>query len=289
MVGIYKITNTIDGKSYIGQSINIVDRWRKEIYASQQPDNKSYNTPLSRAFRKYGVDNFRFEVIEECDSTTLNEREQYWAGYYQTYIPYGYNVAICGGTFTHFVKLNQQILQQIRNDLINTTDTLQVIAQRYQVHPNTVTAINTGKSWTDPTLTYPLRMTKKVVTEKPVNIYPTREELVLLLQQTQNQTQIGRMYGVTHSSVGKWIKKFNIQPDEWKRAKLSTTTVRKKLKHAVIQLDLITHEELAEYESCAEAARQLGGNAGTANHINEVCKGQRQSCAGFYWKFKSND
>ena len=288
MVGIYKITNKVDGKSYVGQSTDIATRWHKEIYASQQPDNKSYNTPLSRALRKYGVENFQFEVIEECDPTMLNELEQYWADYYQTYIPYGYNVAVCGGAFTHFVKLNQQTLQQIRNDLVNTTDTLQTIAQRYQVHPNTITAINTGKSWADPALVYPLRATKNIAKEKPVSIYPTREELVLLLQQTQNQTQIGKMYGVTHSSVGKWIKKFNIQPDEWKHTKPSAAITRKQ-KYAVIQLDLISRDELAEYESCAEAARQLGGNAGTANHINEVCKGKRQSCAGFGWKYKSND
>lgn len=288
MVGIYKITNKINGKSYIGQSVNITNRWHKEVYASQQPDNSGYNTHLSRAFRQYGIENFQFDVIEECDATLLNDREKYWADYYNTYVPNGYNVAICGEQFVHFVKLDQQMLNSIRDDLRCTADTLQVIANRYNVHYNTIVAINTGKSWFDSKLTYPLRTAKNIIEEKPVSIYPTRQELVLLLQQTQNQTQVGRMYGVTHTSVGKWIKKFNIQPDEWKQNKIVKTPKRKQ-KYPVLQIDLRTNTVVAEYESCAEAARQLGGNEGTANHISEVCQGKRKTCAGFAWQFKDVD
>lgn len=65
MVGIYKITNTINGKSYIGQSKDIHKRWKREINDSTNINSNSYNYPLMKAFRKYGIDNFNFDIIEE--------------------------------------------------------------------------------------------------------------------------------------------------------------------------------------------------------------------------------
>ena len=68
MIGIYKITNKINGKCYIGQSINIKQRWkghRKDAFWLNGPD---YQYPLYKAIRKYGIENFSFEVIEECPS-----------------------------------------------------------------------------------------------------------------------------------------------------------------------------------------------------------------------------
>lgn len=82
--GIYKITNLINGKCYIGQSVDIYDRWRKET----APSAKTYS--LQRAFQKYNVKNFNFEIIEEVPYTQLNEREQYWIDYYDSY-EHGYN------------------------------------------------------------------------------------------------------------------------------------------------------------------------------------------------------
>ena len=77
VVGIYKITNKINGKVYIGQSINIERRWQQEKRCAFNENNHSYNSLLSRAFRKYGIDNFNFEVLEELKSEALNDREIY--------------------------------------------------------------------------------------------------------------------------------------------------------------------------------------------------------------------
>lgn len=73
--GIYKITNIINNKIYVGQSIDIYDRWKQHI--NKLKNNKHVNKYLQRSFNKYGENNFNFEVIEECNSDLLNEKEQY--------------------------------------------------------------------------------------------------------------------------------------------------------------------------------------------------------------------
>lgn len=89
--GIYKITNKINGKMYIGQSVDIYDRWIKE----KAPSAQKY--ALQRAFDKYGRENFNFEIIERLKPDKLNEREIYWIAYYDTYNN-GYNETLGGDT-----------------------------------------------------------------------------------------------------------------------------------------------------------------------------------------------
>jgi group I intron endonuclease len=78
IIGIYKITNP-KGKIYIGQSININRRFKeyKTLQCKQQP--KIYNS-----LKKYGPENHKFEVIEECILEQLNKKEIYWKLHYNT-------------------------------------------------------------------------------------------------------------------------------------------------------------------------------------------------------------
>lgn len=91
--GIYKITNKINNKAYIGKSSNIENRWKYHI---QRKDyEKEYEKPLYRAFRKYGIENFNFEIIEILNDLDYkeksNDRECYWINFYNTYGSNGYN------------------------------------------------------------------------------------------------------------------------------------------------------------------------------------------------------
>lgn len=94
--GIYKITNLVNGKVYIGQSKDIYNRYNsKHKYAYKQ--NKVSHYHLYQAFQKYGLNNFSIEVVELCQKEKLNEREIYWIKYYDSYNN-GYNMTP-GGTF----------------------------------------------------------------------------------------------------------------------------------------------------------------------------------------------
>lgn len=74
--GIYKITNTVNGKFYIGSSKNIKRRWLE--HKNQLQENRHANDHLQRSWNKYGADCFCFEIIEECEEERLLEREQYY-------------------------------------------------------------------------------------------------------------------------------------------------------------------------------------------------------------------
>lgn len=97
MIGIYKITNTTNGKCYIGQSRDIEARWAKHLSAYKS----SPEWELYRAFKKYGIGAFSFEVIEECTIEELNEREIYWIAHFDSFNN-GYNMTLggeaCNGT-----------------------------------------------------------------------------------------------------------------------------------------------------------------------------------------------
>lgn len=86
---IYKITNKINGKSYIGQTIQDVKE-RFYQHCATKCSQAILNMVIHKAINKYGKSNFTIEVIEEVESTNLNDRERYWIRYYDSYNN-GYN------------------------------------------------------------------------------------------------------------------------------------------------------------------------------------------------------
>ncbi len=79
MIGIYKITSP-SNKIYIGQSVNIEDRWKKY---QKYPESIKNQTKLYNSIIKYGSKNHIFEIIEECEESKLLERETYWKNFYK--------------------------------------------------------------------------------------------------------------------------------------------------------------------------------------------------------------
>jgi group I intron endonuclease len=88
--GIYKITNLVNFKCYVGSAIRIDNRFKnhkKKLKYSNHP-----NKHLQASYNKNGLENFSFEVIEYCDKAKLLEREQYWINSLNcSYSEFGYN------------------------------------------------------------------------------------------------------------------------------------------------------------------------------------------------------
>lgn len=102
---IYKITNLINGKCYIGQtSRTIEERFKQHLKDSKKEERINY--PLYRAFNKYGLNNFEIIEIEKCEIEKLNEREVYWIDYYNSFYD-GYNQTL-GGEGSSTLNLDEK-------------------------------------------------------------------------------------------------------------------------------------------------------------------------------------
>jgi len=91
--GIYLIRNKINGKCYVGQSIDIEKRFNQH----KKLTGSGY---IKNAIVKYGIDNFYYSILEECERDLLNERECVWIQELNTIVPNGYNLTSGGGQGT---------------------------------------------------------------------------------------------------------------------------------------------------------------------------------------------
>lgn len=93
---IYKISNKINDKIYIGKTSRSVEvRFNEHINDSFNKNSSSYNYYLHSAIRKYGIKNFICETIEEVEESQINDREIFWISQYDSYNT-GYNLTLGG-------------------------------------------------------------------------------------------------------------------------------------------------------------------------------------------------
>lgn len=226
MIGIYKITNLINGKSYIGQSVHIERRWTEHCL----PSTKSL---IANAIHKYGKENFSFQVLEECLQEHLDEREEYYITHFNTIVPNGYNIMDwIDGRVTYF-SIDKEVLNNIFSDIKSSELTFDEIGEKYDLSRRTIIRINQGHTHFSNKNDYPLR--KKP--ETPVSNCcvdcgieiskgasrckichdkyqrqvdrPSREELKVLVR-NNSFTSIGKQYGVSDNAVRNWCKQYNI-------------------------------------------------------------------------------
>ena len=225
--GIYKIENKINGKIYIGQSVNIERRWKDHRVRSKYKNEILYDD-----IREYGIENFNWIIIEECNKTELKNKEKYYIKLYNSLYPYGYNKALGSGTP---IKLNYEQAKEIKKALKETNETEISLAKKYKVHKNMITGINVGRFWFDENINYPIRPMAFLFCKKcggkihshnisglcikcynesrrnnsKINSKITKEELKKLIRE-YSFLQIGKMFNVTDNAIRKWCDHYNL-------------------------------------------------------------------------------
>lgn len=153
MIGIYKWTNLINNKVYIGQSINILARKAEHIKLAK---NENYTTNIAKAIRKYGIENFNFEIIEECSYKELDIKEEYYINYYDSLNKEkGYNMLKVGeipssiGSNNPMAKVTEEIVLDIRNKVyIQKIESLTVFNEySHLISFDTFRKIRDGITW----------------------------------------------------------------------------------------------------------------------------------------------
>lgn len=169
---IYKITNNINGKVYIGQSKDPERRLKEHIAGKN--DN---NSVIHLAIKKYGINSFSFDILEK-NIKNYNEREKYWIKYYHSQDrEMGYNRTeggeeppIIRGENSALSKYSNEIIHNIENDIMNTKLIFSDIANKYNTSESYISLINRGIVRRNKNLSYPLRFSNNIVNEDIYNL-----------------------------------------------------------------------------------------------------------------------
>ena len=226
MIGIYKIQNLINGKIYIGQSIHIERRWAEHC----QP---SADSLIGKAIKKYGKENFSFQILEECGVEKLDELEDYYINKNNSVTPNGYNVETSSfGGKTSFCFYDQETLKNIYKDIEHSELTFQEIAEKYGLSLRTIIRLNLGDVHYSSDIDYPIRKSKQkkerycencgtIISAKATLCLscareksrkaekPDRETLKKLIR-NNSFAELGRQFGISDNAVRKWCKGYNL-------------------------------------------------------------------------------
>lgn len=171
---IYKYTNKINGKVYIGQTNNLQKRFNGHKSEAFNPKSKGYNLPFHCAIRKYGIKNFIYEVLEEIEDGEsqdfINDREIFFIDFYHSLTTEnGYNLTVGGDgcpkpPLTYEEKLSRSKLftgdeiKDIQQRLLNDEE-FDDIEEIYKpkLKRTFLVNINTGTNFYNPDFNYPLK------------------------------------------------------------------------------------------------------------------------------------
>lgn len=186
---IYKIENKINGKIYIGQTNNIKRRIQEHKY------DKRKHHPIHEAIVKYGFKNFSVSVLYFGEN--YNEEEKRYIKLYKSNNKkYGYNIVEGGqdssGENNPQSKLLQSEVNCIIDELVNGKNSISEIARNYKTTIKNIRNINSGISWRNNNLEYPLRKSLLQKLDKD-----TVDQIIdLLKDNSKTIDEIAKMFGV---------------------------------------------------------------------------------------------
>lgn len=190
---IYKITNKVNNKSYIGQTTQTLEkRWKKHL--NQLNDN----TYFHRAIKKYGANNFLKEILEDnIFNEKLDEREIYWIAKEGTYIDNGgYNLTVGGKSTPHRVrKLSDIEIKEIKKLLKDTKISQKEISEKFNVDFSTISDTRFEYPEIE---SFPL-LQKKIVSNTKVPLIIGLKALKDILSTSLTRQEVANKYNVSLS------------------------------------------------------------------------------------------
>lgn len=266
---IYKISNTINNKVYIGQTIRPIKyRWRDHL-------NSKENNELHLAIRMLGKQNFYCEQIEQCDDALLNERERYWILYYNS-IENGYNMTLGGSTWRGIQEeqLTKQIYELWDQGLSMADIVRQLKITRTIVRDRLYGYANYSEEESKRRGYETVSATKN----KTVYQWSTSGELLNIFESAREAEKVT---GVSYKNISRAIHKANSAGGFiWSLENIFPKDKESKSKKKVGQYSL-DGKLLHVYQSRAEAAKAV--NIDSSN-IGKCCNGRQKTAGGYIWK-----
>ena len=247
MLEVYKITNKINNKIYIGVSNDVPRRWRNHIEAASNIKDHHYNYPLMQAFREFGVNNFTFEIIDSAKtSKELIQKEHDYIIEYNCVFPNGYNQT---------AKTDSPMLDpNIANKMKQT---------KRKKYGKKVAEINDNN--------------------EIINIF---NSIVEAGEQTGlDRYKISAVCNGKRLTTGKRKFRFINENNEIIEPIINTETSETRITKASKPVGQYTYngQLIAIYPSVAIASKETNC---CDSGISAVCRGKRFSCGGFIWKYQ---
>lgn len=197
---IYIIRNTVNEKVYIGQThVSIKLRFQNHLSAAR----RGLDYVIGKAIRKYGEDKFYVELLEECTTEELNDREKYWIAFFNsTNNKFGYNMSIGGNV----VRTTNDLDEILVLNLFKQGNTSTKIAKILHVNPYKIAAILKNNN-----ITYGIdkQRTDKTTESMTIDLYLDGYSTI----------DISKKFNINKSTVVRILKRNNIKLRTFKETK----------------------------------------------------------------------
>lgn len=259
---IYKIENKINSLVYIGQTVrDVKQRWEEHILYSS-------NSKIHKALEEFGIENFSFEIIEQCDNNNLNEREIYWIKHFNS-LQNGYN-STRGGSG---VVINDY--EEILKDYLDTKD-IHLVASRNNCSIQTVKRA---------LKTYNITLDGIWIEEKKVKQINPQDLKIIRIYNSLSEAAEENGWNISTLSGAAIGKRNSAYGYYWEYVGDNPKNFQEIVPHKrkIVQCDKKTLEPIQTFNSIAEANRYFGKKDNHSS-IGNVLSGRSKSAFGFYWK-----
>lgn len=263
---IYKIINDVTDKVYIGKTTQTVEKRFKE-HKRRSIYNDKYH--LYRAMRKYGVEHFFIEEIEECPSEVLSDRERYWIDYYDSYNN-GYNMTVGGdGNLLYNYKevANKYLeLKSEKETMAYFGCSFAVVQKACKEYNIKIQRGNTKEFWESEIGQEKKRKLSILMKNRPKK--PVSEETRKKISKNKRE----------------WYKN-NLPPSLGKKATLETR--KKQIQNSGMAKKVICLETKKVYSSALQASKDVGLKSSSG--ISQCCAKRGKTARKLHWAFYDED
>lgn len=292
MCGIYKYENLINHMIYIGQAIDLKERYKKHCYNIK--DN-NHQEDLYKAFREFGFNNFSYEILEQFekfDQNKLNELECFYIKKYNSLKPNGYNMVPGGTNGAGLAKGKEVELYDIKGNYIKTFSSAHQASIETNINYSSICACCRGKikhtkgfQWKYCNSDNIIRdiSTKKItIAKRKVYQYNLQGNLINIyntLKEAAEQTNISKslicnVCNFKSNTAGNYVWRYEGSVFEDHK----TITKNRAVEQYDKQMNLLNI-----FSSITQAAKETNSNIG---NIQAVCAGKRKTANGYIWKYK---
>ena len=203
---IYLITNDINSKVYVGQTIQTLNK-RFNGHCCYSKSDRSVNMYIKRAIHKYGRDKFHIQLIEECPVNILNEREKYWINFYNSYNT-GYNLTL-GGQDSNYFNINKLEniidIKKFEQYILEFKPLVSEVANHFGISKCSV--YNLIKRINNPNLILNSYNPRKCKTIEDID----KEELINLYKEGWSILDLVKKYHIRKNKISKFIRESDIK------------------------------------------------------------------------------